>query len=348
MDKTKRGTWKTSVLFSVVVFLILVITLCVMGGILILLLHLGIFPMGKPIPMLVSIALISIAIGTVLSAIVGRRLLAPIVEIGEATKRVAKGDFSVVMSDNSRSEEVRVMVRNFNIMTHELASTELFRNDFISNVSHEFKTPLSAIEGYAMLLQNKALSEDKRELYTSKIISNTRRLATLTGNILQLSRLESQQIAPDQAVFSLDEQIREIVILFEDVWNKKQIDLDLDLDTVNYYGNSELISQVWQNLIGNALKFSNDKGNILIRMKKSKDSILVSVADSGIGMSPETSQRIFEKFYQGDTSHETEGNGLGLTLVKRIVDLYNGKVEVISEPDKGTTFTVTLPIKKQS
>lgn len=345
MHRYRKSTMKTTVLFSTVVFAIMSAAFIVIGGLVLILHHYGFIDTRNP-PMIIAIfGIISVATGTVISAIVGKRLLTPIINISEATKKVAKGDFKIVMEENSLSSEVRLMVHNFNLMARELDSTEIFRNDFVNNVSHEFKTPLSTIEGYATLLQTQSLSEEKRRLYASKIISNTRRLATLTGNVLQLSRLENCTQKIKKETFSLDEQIREIAILFEKEWEKKNIDLELDLQKVDYYGSSELLSQVWQNLLGNAIKFTSKGGSVSIKLESSKTYVTVSVADTGVGMSEETCKRIFEKFYQGDTSHGTEGNGLGMTLVKNIIDLHGGNISVDSKLSEGTVFNITLPVK---
>lgn len=333
---------RLTVFFSIAVFLILVITMFIMGFIVMTLFNLGILQNQHRGIMIFCFAIASIIVGTIFSKIIGKPLMSNITEISEATKEVAKGNFSVTLNDNIPALELRVMAQNFNLMTQELAKTEIFRNDFISNVSHEFKTPLSAIEGYAALLQNESLSSEKRSAYTERIIYNTKRLAALTGNILLLSRLENQSIPPKKESFSLDEQIREMILLFTDEWTEKNLDMDIDLEAVNYYGSFDLLSQVWQNLIGNAVKFSNKNGFIRIMMRQTQENITVSICDNGCGMNQETANRIFEKFYQGDTSRASEGNGLGLTLAKRIIELHNGTISVSSKEGKGTTFTVIL------
>ena len=323
----------------------MVITLIMTASVTILLFHLGRLNARNPILFLINFTIVSIVIGTVFSMIVGRRFLAPVIEISEATKKVARGDFSVVLSEETRGEETRTMAHNFNIMTQELAHTEMFHNDFIENVSHEFKTPLSAIEGYVTLLQKKDLSEEKRAEYTARILFNTNRLSTLTGNILLLSRLENQGIEVSKELFSLDEQLRETILILEHQWIEKNIDLEIDLDTVDYCGSKELLGQVWQNIIGNAVKFAPQNGNIRILLRTHLSQIKVSVTDNGSGMSPEVMAHIYEKFYQGDSSRSSLGNGLGLTLARRIIDLHNGSMKASSEVGRGTTITVTLPMK---
>ena len=194
------------------------------------------------------------------------------------------------------------------------------------------------------LLQRKGLSEEKRKEYTDRILFNTKRLSALTGNILLLSRLENQEIEIKKESYSLDEQLREILLMYEPQWSGKKLDLDIDLDSVICCGNKELLAQVWQNLIGNAIKFVSDKGNIRVLLRQKQNAIVVSVVDNGPGMSKEVMGRIYEKFYQGDTSRASSGNGLGLTLAKRIVDLHGGTISVSSKEGKGTTFTVSLPM----
>lgn len=225
------------------------------------------------------------------------------------------------------------MVHNFNIMAKELSHTEILRNDFVENVSHEFKTPLSAIEGYAMLLQKKGLSDEKREEYTWKILHNAKRLSALTGNIILLSRLENQEIAIKKESYSLDEQIREIILLLEEKWSGKNIDLDIELDDVTICANEGLIAHVWQNILENAIKFITTEGAIGISLHQIGNYAQINISDNGIGMNKEELSRVYEKFYQADSSRSTTGNGLGLTLAKRIVDLHHGKIEVFSAKD---------------
>lgn len=343
MNSINRRTLKISVMFSSIVFTLLCVTMALGGMIAMLLSKFGILNNLSPGIAILGFAGSSICIGFILSVLVGKRILSSIIEISEATKEVARGNFSIILSEDARAEEVRTMAHNFNTMTRELDSMEIFRNDFIDNVSHEFKTPLSAIQGYATLLQNKNLSEDRRQAYVSEIIYSTRKLSALTGNILQLSRLETQEIPIEKRSFSLDEQIRETILLFQQDWDAKAIDLDVDLDTAEYYGNPDLLGQVWQNLISNAIKFIEPEGTIRVLLYHKKSEISISVADNGPGMDQETQKRIFEKFYQGDSSHSIEGNGLGLTLSKRIIELHGGQISVSSAAKKGTTFTVTLP-----
>lgn len=344
----RKKSLRLSVLFSLGIFLLFCITMFLSTSLGMLLMHLGIIQAPpKPETLPIAFAPISILIGTLIAQGTSKRMMAPIVEISEATKQVAKGNFQIQLKERSRAQEINEMSQNFMLMTQELASIETFRNDFISNVSHEFKTPLAAIEGYAMLLQKPGLSPEKQAAYVSKILANTKRLSKLTGNILQLSQLENQNIMPEKQVFSLDEQLRQVILLYEDRWSQKELELDINLAPVDYEGNRDLLFQVWQNILGNAIKFTNPGGSIRISLQKEEQGVQVEIADTGIGMSQEVQKRMFEKFYQGNTSHSSEGNGLGLTLAKRIIDLHGGSIIVRSQEGAGACFCIMLPISPQ-
>lgn len=337
-----KKTLKTTFLFSALIFLILIVTMVLNVLLTIILFRSNRSESQVQEVTLIVFAVVSIIVGMVISRFASRRPIGTIEEISNATKEIAKGNFNIQLNEDIRVAEIQTMAHNFNIMTKELAGTEMLRNDFIQNVSHEFKTPLTAIEGYVTLLQQKGLPAEKRKEYTDRILFNTKRLSALTGNILLLSRLENQEIEIKKESYSLDEQLREIILMYEPQWNEKNLDLDIDLDSVVYYGNKDLLAQVWQNLIGNSIKFVFDRGRIRILLRQKQDSIEISVVDNGPGMSEKVMERIYEKFYQGDTSRAFSGNGLGLTLARRIVDLHNGTISVSSEEGKGTTFTVSL------
>lgn len=338
-----KHPFRATVVFSFLVFIVLTITMALMGLLTMILLNMGIIRDPKGGLIFVISGIVSVIVGTIASRLAGKRPLDSILAINEATKEVVKGNYTVRLNEDIPVTELSSMAHNFNVMVKELANTEIFRKDFIENVSHEFKTPLSAIEGYVTLLQQKSLSEEKRVEYTQRILLNTKRLSSLTGNILLLARLENQEIVIKKVRYSLDEQLREVILLFEAQWTAKDLDLDIDLCSVDYSGSKELLMQVWQNILGNAIKFVSEQGQIRILLRKEQDNIIVSIADNGIGMDEETKKRIYERFYQADTSRTGAGNGLGLTLAKRIVDLHNGTIEVSSEVGKGTAFTVTLP-----
>lgn len=343
MEKSNRS-WRLSAMFSLLIFLSLTITVALTGALAMLLFHLGILSGPNRGVVIFVVAAVSILVGTVLSKYAGRHPLSAISAMSEATKEVAKGNFDVELDEDSPIEELRDMAHSFNRMTKELAGTELLRSDFVENVSHEFKTPLSAIEGYATLLQKPGLSEEKRAEYTGKILYNTRRLSTLTSNILLLSRLENQELDIPRETFCLDEQLREVILSQEEGWVGKGLELEVDLDSADYRGNRDLLAQVWQNLLGNAVKFVPERGLVRVLLRREENRLRVSVVDTGPGMSGEVQRRVFEKFYQGDPSRGSQGNGLGLVLAKRVVDLHGGEIVVSSKEGKGTTFTVYLPL----
>lgn len=287
--------------------------------------------------------LTSLALGTVLSMTAGKRFVRFIELVNEALKQITRGNYDITLEETSPAQEIREIIGNFNIMTRELKNTEILRSDFVQNVSHEFKTPLAAIEGYAALLQQPGLTEENRQKYTEKIITATRRLNGLSENILLLSRLDQQDELLQTELFSLDEQLRECILLAEPIWNRKNLELTVDLEDCTFRGNRELMAQVWQNIFGNAVKFTPEGNRIGVALTVDTTGVTVVFSDSGPGMNEEEMTRAFEKFYQGDRSHTDSGNGLGLALAKRIVDLHGGAITIQSAPGSGTTFRITLP-----
>jgi signal transduction histidine kinase len=237
---------------------------------------------------------------------------------------------------------VEVMFDDFNTMAEELASIEVLKNDFIANVSHEIKTPLAVIQSYAAALQSEALGPEERREYIKTIITSSQKLSALVSNILKLNKLEHQGITPAAAVFDLGEQIRRCALAFEDLWERKNIAFDADLDEIPVCYDESMLEIVWNNLIANAVKFTAPGGSITITLKKLAGFAVVRISDSGCGMDEETQKRIFDQFYQGDTSHSQEGNGLGLTLVKKVIDLTGAKIRVASKAGEGAVFTVRL------
>lgn len=293
---------------------------------------------------LVWLVLFSLAIGMAVSITVNIFMLRPVVRLSRAMKRVAQGDFSVQLQPKSRIAEIRDSYRSFNLMVQALAATETLQSDFVSNVSHEFKTPINAIEGYAMLLQGSPSPEEQAG-YVERILLNTRRLSTLVGNILLISRVDNQAIRATPTQYRLDEQIRQAVVLLEPQWTSKDIEFDVDLEEIEYTGAESLMQHVWNNLIGNAIKFDPDGGLVRIRLQRAGDQAVFTVEDSGPGIPEQEKQFIFNKFYQSDSSHRQEGNGLGLALVKRILDSCGGQIAVSNRPEGGSCFTVTLPCR---
>ena len=289
------------------------------------------------------LALLAVAIGSGVTAFLGRWIFAPITRLGRAMEQVAQGDFSQRLDEERQFQEIAGIYQNFNRMAQELGSTEILKTDFISNVSHEFKTPINAIEGYAMLLQGgEALTEQERQLYTEKILFNTRNLSALVGNILLLSRLDNQSISLEQSRYRLDEQIRQALLQLEQAWTDKELSLEVELEPILFTGPEKLLLQVWTNLIGNAVKFSPHGGELRVELKGQGERLLFTVSDRGPGIPPEAQGRIFEKFYQADSSHKQEGNGLGLALVSKIVRLLEGRVWAENREDGGCRFFVEL------
>lgn len=286
-----------------------------------------------------SSALISLYITTVIS----HHFFRPIQDLVHALEQVSAGNFDVRLKENDIWYEVREMNLNFNKMVKELNSIETLQSDFIQNVSHEIKTPLAAIEGYAALL-SASTRDEQNKLYAEQILKSSRQLSTLTGNILKLSKLENQSIISEKKTFSLDEQIRQAVLSLEPIWSAKNIDIDLNLPEISFYGNEDLIFQIWTNLISNGIKFTPSGGLVSVKMTAEDSFVNVVVADNGIGMTEEVQKHIFDKFYQAEGSRSMEGNGLGLTLVKKILSLCDGTIEVTSQPDLGSKFTVKLPV----
>lgn len=298
-----------------------------------------------PIMTMIFVTIGSLFIGLIVSAIISNRFLEPVNELKKMTSKVAKGDFTVQM-ENIPDNELGEFIQDFNTMIKELKKNELLKNDFVSNVSHEFKTPLSIIEGYVTLLQDPSLDEESKQKYTQIVIDATKKLNTLINNILKISKLDNRKISVVNDEFYLDEQIRESVLFFEVEWSNKNIEFDIDLEIVNIKSDKNLLVNVWQNLIGNAIKFSPKNSTIFISLIKENNSAKIIIKDCGSGINEEDIPYIFDKFFQSDKSHKSEGNGLGLTLVKDIIDLLNGRIEVESEIGKGTSFVVYLPLKK--
>ncbi len=311
------------------------------------LLHL-IFPALRDSDTVASSAATLIActvIGTGAAAILTKWILYPLQEMIDATERIAKGDFKVHLQETfDAKSDFGILQRSFNHMARELDSIEMFRKDFINNFSHEFKTPIVSIQGFAHQLKAGGLTPEEEQEYIRIIADESDRLSKMATNILLLSKLENQAIVTEQTEFYLDEQIRTCLLLLEKQWSSKDIALNLDLDEVRYYFNEPMLSHVWVNLLGNAIKFTPRGGTVSCYLRATPSEVVVTVSDTGCGMDEFTQRHIFEKFYQGDTSHTGDGNGIGLTIVGRILVLCGGSIRVESTPLEGSTFTVTLPV----
>ncbi len=265
--------------------------------------------------------------------------------ITEATEKIMSGDFSVRIKpmQSSGMEGFNQIAMAINQMAEELSGVETLRTDFIANVSHEMKTPLAVMQNYGTLLQAPDLSEEKRIEYAKGVTDGSRRMADMMTNILKLNRLENQQIYPEVSEFDLSEQLCECLLQYENVWEKANIEIDTDIEeNIKVKADAELLGHVWNNLFSNAFKFTPSGGTVTVTLTATEHHAVVKVTDTGCGMSPEVGTHIFEKFYQGDTSHSVQGNGLGLALVKRVIDIMQGEIGVESVIGKGSTFTVKI------
>ena len=314
------------------------------GAVILIALFDEIFPIIRQIPDILWLLVVSTVLGSALTTLLVKLLFDPIMTLGKAMEKVAKGDYTVRLDAKYVFREIRQINEDFNRMTQELSSTEILKTEFVSNVSHEFKTPINAIEGYATLLQGTEEREQElRQGYVEKILFNTRRLSRLVGNILLLSKVDNQGIQTKCTTFRLDEQIRQSILALEPKWEEKNNDFDVDLQRIDYTGSESLLVHVWNNLIENAIKYGPQEGIITMRLKKQEENILFTIEDQGEGIPEEAQKHIFDRFYQGDTSRKTEGNGLGLALVSQILRICGGSISVSNRPTGGSCFTVRLP-----
>ncbi len=296
------------------------------------------------LPQLLELIFINLVIGVGATMAASKLFYRPIKKLRLAIEQVADGDLTVRLEpDSAYMKEIQEIYSGFNLMTHELAATEILQTDFVSNVSHEFKTPINAIEGYATLLQGfEGMTKQEQTECIDKILFNTKRLSELVGNILLLSKTENQAIDANRKNYRIDEQIRQAILMYETEWTKKDIEFNVEMEDIEYFGNEKLLHHVWHNLIGNAIKFSPEGGLVDISLRKEADFVIFEVSDKGPGLSEQAQKHMFDKFYQGDSSHKQEGNGLGLALVKKIVDACGGKVGAENLPDGGCKFRVVL------
>ena len=275
----------------------------------------------------------------------------PVKRIINATEKIASGDFKTrleIAHTYDKYNEYDIIMENLNIMASELSKSEILKKDFISNVSHEIKTPLAVIQSYATLLQDEDLDSEARKKYSKTLLQASKRLSDLITNILKLNKLENQAINPEYKKINLTDTIAEIVVSYEEMIENKGIELECDFDDINLVTCQGYIEIVINNLLANAIKFTEANGKIAVSLKNTENGAILSVSDTGCGISEETGKQIFEKFYQGDTSHASEGNGLGLSLVKRVIDIMGGEILVKSELNKGSEFTVVLRNAKEN
>jgi len=337
-------------LLVIYVFLMMLAAGILAGLFTMLLNRLGVYVWGhdpveagvRPVGALMGMTVLSLGIGTALATFFSRRALKPIRELVAAMRKVARGDFSVRAEGKGSIHELEDLYSNFNQMTRELSSTQTLRADFINNFSHEFKTPIVSIRGFAKLLKDGNLSDAEHREYLEIIIAESGRLSDLATHVLNLSKYEAMEIIAEKERFPVDEEIRRAIAMTEPQWEAKGLTLNVTLEAAETEGNRDLLQQVWLNLLDNAIKFSNDGGKMYIQCDVLYGKVRCTFRDEGIGMEAETLARIFDKFYQGDTSHKQGGNGLGLSMVQRIVQLHGGEVIAESEVGLGSVFTVTL------
>ncbi|WP_312354881.1 sensor histidine kinase [Aminipila sp.] len=342
---SKMGKSALAFMLSLLIFIILFLTMSIFAIAILFMLKYGlIHGMIEPTIFgpIIFLILSSAVVGTTLTALFSRIPLKPIRRVVQACNKVADGDFSVRLPV-SAIEEFNIFARSFNRMTEELGSLEMLRSDFVNNFSHEFKTPIVSLRGFAKILKNPHLSEEERNEYLDIMIRESDRLTELATNVLTLTAIENLNIISSKTECDLSEQVRRSVLILESKWADKNLEMIIDLEDITYLGNDDLLSQVWINLIDNAIKFSPNNGKIKIKLKSHEEGIAFKIMDNGYGMSEESQKHVFDKFYQGDQSHSTDGNGLGLAIVNKIVKLHEGEILIDSEVGVGTSFTVTLP-----
>ena len=292
-----------------------------------------------------------ISIGTSVGFIIiimrysAKKILKPIKQLNEATQKVAAGDFEIQL-ETQREDEIGELTKNFNVMVKDLSRIEILQKDFINNMSHEMKTPISSIKGFAQLLEEADLTEEEKKEYMEIIVEESDRLLNISSNILKLSKLQNKEKLNNKKDVNISEQIKKVILLLDNKRAEKQIEINYDLPDTVINGDEELLHQVWMNLLDNAIKFTNNNGHIHITIKNKEEKAIISIQDDGIGMTEAEKRKAFERFYQVDESHGSEGSGLGLSIVKRIITLSDGEIRIESKKGKGTTFIVELPYEE--
>lgn len=346
--ETNLKKFKLVLLFSLVVFLIMLSTLLLSSFCLFLLVRLGILKLGERsfLPFLVFI-LISLILGAVISTIFSRHPLRPLRILADASDKIAAGDYSVRIALKG-PEEFERLTQSFNHMAEELGSVEMLRSDFVNSFSHEFKTPIVSIRGFAKMLKRPDLTEDERNEYLDIIMEESERLATMATNALNLTKLEQQVILTDETHFNVSEQIRMAIVMMDNKWSEKNIAFSFDSNEIYIRGNEETLKQVWINLLDNAVKFSKNNASVEITLNQRLDDIVCDITNYCTNIPEEAVPKLFDKFYQGDSSHTTAGNGLGLAICKRIVELHGGDIRLSENNNGKITFRVTLPREQGS
>lgn len=346
MKKNDRVSFRTILVVTSLIFILLLLTSVISNTILFFIVKSGIFyskPEGRLLPFLIQAGFISILTGTLLSLILSRFPMRSVQKLIRAIHNVAEGNFDTKIN-LKHPKEFRELSDCFNQMTDELAGIEILRSDFINNFSHEFRTPIMSIQGFAQLIKKGKISEEEKNEYLDIIISESRRLSELSSQVLNLSKVESLTLLTDLTTFNAGEQIREAILQLEQKWSSRNISFDLEIEDIRVKGNQSLLKEVWVNLIDNAVKFSPENSIVSISAYRNGKNMIFAIEDRGEGMSEEIQAKIFDKFYQGDTSHATEGNGLGLPLVRKILELHHGSIKVKSQPGRGSIFVVMLPL----
>ena len=345
MLKDKRLSYAlrmTLIIFSCLVastlFFLLTTTVIRMFGI-------KIFSVNSTIYLLISLG-ISFVIAYIIAIIVSKKTGKDYEALKRALNEVANGNFDVVIPEIKSRRYLSPIIKDFNVTVKQLKGLEIMRSEFITNFSHELKTPITSINGFAELLLTDELTSEERKEYAQIIYNESKRLLKLAKNTLLLSKLEGQTLVSEKTIFSFDDMVTNALLLIEKDLSEKNLELEANINKVNYYWDSSLLSQVVINLLSNAVKYSKNGGVIKVELHESNGYVFFSVKDNGIGMDEKTKSKIFDRYYQGDRSHKTDGNGLGLAIVQKIVDLCGGKIDVGSEPDKGSFFLVTLPERK--
>ena len=346
-SKKSTSTLSVNIILALAVFAVLVVSLGVAASVAYILVGVGVMESGEDgwsaSYIILFMVISSIVLGSVASFVVSKFLIRPVKRIAKSIDRLSEGDFSERMVvEESNIDTFRQLSQKFNSLAEELESTEMLRSDFINNFSHEFKTPIVSITGLAKVLKKGNLTEDERREYLNAIEEESMRLSYLATSVLNLTKVENQSILSDITSFNLSEQIRSCILLLDTKWEKKQLNFSLDFDEYYIEANEELLKQVFINLLDNAIKFSNNGASVDVSIESEDECIIISVSNYGKEILEEQKQKIFNKFYQTDESHSSDGYGIGLAIVKKIVSLHNGNISVESK-DGRTTFTVTLP-----
>lgn len=350
-EKIKESRDRLSIYFyfSSMVFVMLLVAVILSVAVLYVLFYFGVEIFPEIVPMFFFVLGISIVLGTGIALLTIKFPIKAVSRVVAQINRLASGDYKTRLDVgeplNSHPAFKNIKL-SFDKMAQELEQTEMLRNDFINNFSHEFKTPIVSIAGFAKLLKRGDLTEEQRQEYISIIEEESLRLSYMATNMLNLTRVENQSILTDIVCYNLSEQLRSSVLLLEDKWTRRELDIEIDFDEFYVYANEEMLKQVWINLLDNAIKFSPTGGAVRLSVERRGEGVLVSVVNEG-DIPPESRPKIFNKFYQADESHTEEGNGIGLSVVKKIVELHEGGVELRCE-DGLVIFDVYLPAAKRA